>query len=92
MLATRGHLREKTDPKTRVVMNMAFESVIIENMIGRKVIEYFKSRSDHPIFFGAKSMERLPRLTHPDNYNYKVTLDWSEFDSTIPRFLLEDAF
>jgi hypothetical protein len=70
---------------------MPFETVLLESIFARNLINHYK-RSDTNIFFGPDSMKRLPDLLSGREDMFRLTLDWSRFDSTIPRFLLEDVF
>jgi len=71
---------------------MPVESVILENLVARNVMLSFRDDDSSKIFFGPRTMKRLPRTVAPETDCTKITLDWTRFDSTIPRFLLEDVF
>jgi len=84
-------LKKIDEPKTRPVLIMPVESVILEQIIGRNLVNHFRD-NEPDIFFGKNSMKKLHGRVNADRDNYRLTLDWSRFDTTLPEFLLNDVF
>jgi len=94
-LALRGHLSETDELKTRSVWVFPFEVTILE---GKWAIPYYKFLEEEvpTVHFGENSMQRLAKNLVSGLANEsectEVTLDWSGFDSSVPNFMIDDAF
>jgi hypothetical protein len=94
-LALRGHLSADDEPKTRAVWVYPFELSILE---GKWALPYYSFLEEQvpEIHFGEQSMIRLAKHLMSGLANHddavEVTLDWSGFDSSVPNFLIDDAF
>jgi len=94
-LALRGHLSETENLKTRAVWVYPFEISILE---GKWALPYYSHLEQNvpEVHFGEGSMQNLAKhlmsgIANHDNA-VEVTLDWSGFDTSVPNFLIDDAF
>nr|UPO93685.1 RNA-dependent RNA polymerase [Metarhizium majus partitivirus 1] len=94
-LALRGHLSDIDEGKTRSVWVYPGELSILE---GKWALPYYKFLEEEvpSVHFGEGAMQRLAKMlvgglaTHDECV--EVTLDWSSFDSTVPNWMIDDAF
>jgi len=92
-LAQRGHLHDPENPKSRPVWVMPGETIVVE---GRFAIPYIeKLKETKTVLIGENSLRHLINLLNPvsqRNRGYSAALDWSAFDTSIPTWLIDEAF
>jgi len=94
-IALRGHLTSVEEPKSRPVWVYPFELSILE---AKWAIPFYKHLETNvkEVHFGEGAMPRLAQLLmgglSDQTESAEVTLDWSSFDSSIPSWLIKEAF
>lgn len=84
--------RTQRKGKTRLVWMYPLEMTIIEAIVARPLINYFKG-IEHTMTFGDYSHETGMRLRRSASSNRNhVSIDYSQFDSTISRPFITKAF
>lgn len=85
-------VRTQRKGKTRLVWGYPLEVTILEALIARPLVDYFKM-SNHVMSFGDYSHEigiKLRRCSA--NYKYHYSLDYSQFDASVSRIFIQSAF
>lgn len=85
-------VRTQRKGKTRLVWGYPLEMTIIEAIIARPLINYFKGE-DHLMSFGKTSHEigmKMRRSAATTKYHYSI--DYSQFDSTVRSDYIHAAF
>jgi len=94
-LALRGHLSDADSNKTRPVWVFPAEVTVLE---GKWALPYYKFLEEEvpAVHFGEGAMQRLAKMMMSDVASHsecaEVTLGWSGFDSSVPNFMIDDAF
>nr|QIS88027.1 MAG: RNA-dependent RNA polymerase [Senko virus] len=83
--------RTQRNNKTRLVWGYPLEMVMIESQYGRPLIETFK-RIRSPIPYALKRCDLGARLAWSMTERNRVALDFSKFDTCVPRKLISTAF
>jgi hypothetical protein len=68
-----------------------FEMTLLEQQFARGLIDTFKRHQDI-VLFGENAIYRCKEYCKPDPNHFTMTFDFSRFDSTIPKFIIRDAF
>jgi hypothetical protein len=85
-------VRTQRKGKTRLVWNIPLEMIIIEATVARRIIDNFKSR-EFVMTFGSTSHEIGSRLRKcASTYKYHVSIDYSQFDSSVRADIIHHAF
>lgn len=85
-------VRTQRKGKTRLVWMYPLEVTILEALIARPLINYFKN-IEHVMTFGDYSHEIGQRMRRSaSTTKYHVSLDYSQFDSCVPPSLISYAF
>lgn len=85
-------VRTQRKGKTRLVWMYPLEITILEALIARPLIQYFKSR-EHVMTFGDFSHEMGMRFrSSVTDTKFFYSLDQSQFDASVPAILIHDAF
>lgn len=85
-------VRTQRKEKTRLVWGYPLEMTIIEAVVARPIINYFKG-TDHLMTFGKTSHEVGVRLRKScSNTKYHTSIDYSQFDSTVTSSIIKYAF
>lgn len=94
-IALRGYLTPVNSPKSRPVWIYPMEMVILEGKWAKPFYDHLEENVPE-VLCGADSMERLATLLGSDMGTHtnlaSVTLDWSDFDTSIPNWLIDEAF
>jgi len=94
-LAVRGHLSAPEQEKSRPVWVYPFEISILEAKWAIPFYQHLEQNVSQ-VHFGHDSMPRLAHMMMQglaDDFEcVEVTNDWSAFDSSIPKWLMDDAF
>lgn len=83
--------RTQENNKTRLVWGYPFEMVLLEGRFAQPWMDYAKSNVI-PYTVGLNTFALNGRLRSLEWSNTKYCLDWSKFDSTVPRRLIKMAF
>lgn len=85
-------VRTQRKEKTRLVWMVPLEMTIIEALVARPLIDYFKN-TEHVMTFGDYSHEVGARMRRSaSNCKCHYSLDYSQFDSTIGPLFIKYAF
>lgn len=85
-------VRTQRKGKTRLVWGYPLEVTILEALIARPLINYFKG-IPHTMSFGDYSHEIGTRIRHcSSQYKYHYSLDYSQFDASVSRIFIHSAF
>jgi hypothetical protein len=93
LAAKRGHMSEKTNPKTRMVWIYPAEMLTVEGLYAPRMYERFLEMKDSPLLNG-KSPSRMASTfgaSHSSVFK-KLGMDFSSFDGSVPPFLIHIAF
>lgn len=92
-IAQRGHLHDAENPKSRPVFVIPGETIILEGIYALPYIDRLKETKT--VLIGPNSMKELIQVLNPvsdrDGRN-SLALDWTAFDSSIPNWLIDEAF
>lgn len=85
-------VRTQRKEKTRLVWGYPLEMTILEAVVARPLIDYFKS-IDHIMTFGKTSHEVGMRMRSSVSRNrYYASIDYSQFDATVRADIIRYAF
>lgn len=85
-------VRTQRKEKTRLVWGYPLEMTILEAVVARPLIDYFKG-TDHLMTFGKTSHEIGMRLRRSASFSkYHLSIDYSKFDSSVPADMIRHAF
>lgn len=73
----------QTSSKVRLIWAFPAEMTALEGLFARPAIDYFVSYNIHPIAFGMSKTQLADKLTPISNRNYRYSIDYSGFDSTV---------
>lgn len=91
-VAFRPHLSQKSEPKVRLVWITPIETEMMERRMFQGIIDSQKVKGDAGmIFFGKGSLQRLHGLLRPKD-SVVINADVSRFDSSLPAFVIRQAF
>jgi len=94
-LALRGHLSSEEEAKSRPVWVYPFEVSILESKWAIPFYTHLEMQVNE-VHFGPDAMPRLMKVLSSSLCGHdeaaEVTLDWSQFDATIPCWLINEAF
>ncbi|BBC77402.1 putative RNA-dependent RNA polymerase [Pythium nunn virus 1] len=94
-VALRGHLSSQEEQKSRPVWVYPVEVTILESKWAIPFYEHLE-RNVETVHFGANAMPKLSQLLMGGLADHseaaEITLDWSNFDSSIPNWLINQAF
>jgi len=82
---------KKGDIKKRVIINPSLTFTVVEMVYGIDFIEYFLSVKDSDVRFG-DTMKDTFNLVSKIKDLYKVPVDFSDYDQTIPSEILCTTF
>lgn len=92
-LAQRGHMHSAEEPKSRPVWVYPAETIVLEGTFAIPYINKLKESST--VLIGKHSMSRLIQLLNcvsSRDGKYSIAMDWSAFDTSIPNWLIDQAF
>jgi hypothetical protein len=92
-LAQRGHLHDAENPKSRPVWVVPAEIIVLEGKFAIPYIDRLKSTKT--VLIGENSMYHLIQLLNgivKDDDTMSASIDWSAFDSSLPNWLIDEAF
>jgi hypothetical protein len=85
-------VRTQRKEKTRLVWQYPLELTLLEALIARPLINYFKA-TDHVMTFGDFSLETGMRLRRcAAEYKYHYSIDYSQFDASVSSIFIRYAF
>lgn len=79
------------DIKKRIIINPSLTFTVIEMVYGLEFVEYFLSVNDSDLRFG-DDMQATFKLIKEIETLYKVPIDFSSYDQTIPSEILATSF
>jgi hypothetical protein len=82
---------KKGDIKKRVIINPSLTFTVIEMVFGLDFVEYFLSVKDSDVRFGDTMMDTW-NLVHKLEHQFKVPIDFDDYDQTIPSGILCTTF
>jgi hypothetical protein len=93
LAAKRGHMSEKTAPKTRMVWIYPAEMLTVEGLYAPRMYERFMELKDSPLLLGSTPSRMASSFgaSHSSAFK-KLGVDFSAFDSSVPSFLIKIAF
>jgi Viral RNA-directed RNA-polymerase. len=92
-LAQRGHMHNAEEPKSRPVWVYPAETIVLEGTFAIPYIQ--KLKESNTVLIGENSMSRLIQLLNcvsSRDGKYSIAMDWSAFDTSIPNWLIDQAF
>lgn len=82
-----------TGPKTRLVWCYGLSMTILEARFARPIIASFLARRGcTPMAFGLLKYQMSSTLLPIENSRFRISLDYSQFDATVPTYLIRKAF
>jgi hypothetical protein len=82
---------KKGDIKKRVIINPTLTFTVIEMVFGIKFIDFFLSVEDSDVRFGDTMKDTYKLINHIKSL-FKVPIDFSDYDQTIPSEILCTTF
>lgn len=84
------HQETKVISKTkgRIIWSVPIEVVLFEGQYACPYYQWIKTHQDCPIMLGRDNKARMFRYVTEVHDKVRVTLDWSQFDSRVPSWLI----
>lgn len=90
----RSQLALRASPKIRHVWGRAFHHILIESLIGQPLVDMLL-HNDNPIYIGRNLIKEMPAsisLLASDASSWYYCLDFSKFDASVNRYLVDMAW
>lgn len=91
LIGSDGSINRMATAKTRSIENPSMEVVAVERIFAQPLQEFFNRISWYAGGFNGEEIQSLVR-NYTRSTNFHLTIDYSKFDCSIPKWLIRDAF